>query len=113
MAMLAASSARSPRSLSRSDSSSAPVVGIDLDIAVGEIAGPDPRLAAADPDIDLDADIAALDVLGNGRLVVAGDTLALGGDQHAADLDRELVAIRFLAGLADRHDDAAPIRVLA
>src|SRR5689334_1519160 len=111
--MLAASSVRSARSLSRSDSSSTPVVGIDLDVAMGEIAGPDPRLAAADADIDLDLDIAALDVLGDRRLVVIGDALALGGDQHAADLDRELVAVGLLAGLADRHDDAAPIRVLA
>src|SRR5689334_7344051 len=113
MAMLSASSGRSARSVRRSESSSTPVVGIDLDVAMGEVAGPDPRLAAADSDIDLDLDIAALDVLGDRRLVILRDALALSGDQHAADLDGELVAIGLLAGLADRHDDAAPIGVLA
>ena len=50
--MLGASSKRSARSLKRSEASSTPVVGIDLDVAMGEVAGPDPGLAAADPDIE-------------------------------------------------------------
>ena len=34
-------------------------------------------------------------------------------DADVAEIDVELVALGLLAGLADRHDDAAPIGVLA
>jgi hypothetical protein len=36
---------------------------------------------------------------------------ALGSDRDAADRDLQAIAIGLLAGLADRHDDAAPIGV--
>src|SRR5690348_5301012 len=111
--MAGASAGWSGRKRSRSVVNSTAIVGIDLDVAMGEVAGPDPRLAGADADIDFDLDVAGLDVLGDRRFVVISDALALGGDQHAADLDGQLVALGLLAGLADRHDDAAPIRVLS
>src|SRR5215813_2720603 len=38
---------------------SAAIAGIDVDVAVGEIAGPHGRLAAAEADIDADRDLAA------------------------------------------------------
>src|SRR6516225_4998332 len=50
---------------------SAAVAGIDVDVAVGQIAGPHRRLAAADTDIDGDRDLAAFHVLGNRGLVIA------------------------------------------
>src|SRR6516165_3599493 len=52
--------------------SSAPVAGIDVDVAVGQIAGPHSRLAAGDTDIDGDIYLASLHVLGDWRLVIAG-----------------------------------------
>src|SRR3954466_8426507 len=107
--MVGASAGWSGRRRNRSVVSSTAIVGIDLDVAVGEIAGPDPSLAGPDADIDLDPDVPALDMLGDRRLVVVGHPLAFGRDQHAADLDRQLVALGLLAGLAHRHDDAAPV----
>src|SRR6202023_2756182 len=57
---------------STSGGPSAAVAGIDVDVAVGQIAGPHRRLAAADTDIDGNVDVAPLHVLGDGCLVVAG-----------------------------------------
>jgi hypothetical protein len=52
-------------------------------------------------------------VRGDGRFVIALDRIAIGGDGDAAEADREPVAVRRFARLADRHDDAAPVGVLA
>src|SRR5205807_5490430 len=46
---------------------SAAVAGIDVDIAVGQVAGPHRGLAAADADIDADRDLAGLHVFGDRR----------------------------------------------
>ena len=78
-----------------------------------EVAGPNPGLAAAEADIDGDLDLAALHMGDHRRLVVAGDDAAVARHPGAADGDAQLVAVGRLAGLADRHDDAAPIGVLA
>src|SRR5262245_31688127 len=89
------------------------IAAVDVDVAVRQIAGPDRGAAAADAEIDVDHDVGALDVAGHRRLVVVGHDLAAVGDLHAADRDLELVAVGALARLADRHDDAAPVGVLA
>src|SRR6516162_10115997 len=92
---------------------SAAIAGIDVDVAVGQIAGPHCRLAAADTDTDIDHDsyLAPLHVLGHGRLVIARDRTAPCGDRDAADRDRQALGVDLLAGSADRHDDPAPIGV--
>src|SRR6516225_6862783 len=59
---------------------SAAVAGIDVDVAVGQIAGPHRRLAAGDSDIDGDRDLASLHVLGDWRLVIARYRTAVGED---------------------------------
>src|SRR5580704_16821155 len=87
------------------------IAAIDVDIAVGEVAGPHRRLARAEADVDGDVDLAALHMLGDRPLVVIGHRPAIGGDLNAADGDTKPVAIGLFAGPADRHDDAAPIRV--
>src|SRR5688572_8818086 len=112
-AIKGASDGRSRRRRSRSVSSSGSAVGIDLDITMGQVAGPDPRAALAYADVDGDADVLALDMGGDRGFVVIGPALALFGDGDAADLDAELVAVGLLAGLADRHHDAAPVGILA
>src|SRR3546814_2641717 len=89
------------------------VIGIDVDVAMGEVAGPYARLALADPYVDGDVDLAALHVGGDRRFVIAGSRTALLGDHRAAHRHRHAVAIGLLPGLADRHDDAAPIGVFA
>src|SRR5260370_41940578 len=90
---------------------SAPVAAIDVDIAVGQIAGPHGRPPPPDAEIDLDVEIAPGHVASDRRLVIAGHRPALLADPRAADRDHQAVAIGFLAGLADCHDDAAPIGV--
>src|SRR5260221_8204831 len=90
---------------------SAPVAAIDVDVAVGQVAGPHDRPALADAEIDLDQDLAALHMGGDRGLVVAGDRRALVGHRHAADADREAIAVGLLASLADGHDDAPPIGI--
>ena len=57
----------SGRRISLSVTSSTAVVGIDLDIAMGEVAGPDPRAGLADSHIHFDMHIATLDMGGDRR----------------------------------------------
>src|ERR1700757_3473563 len=76
---------------------SAAVAGIDIDIAVGQIAGPHRRLAAADADIDADRDLAALHVFGDRRLVIIGHRAAFSRDLNAADPDRQSALIHLLS----------------
>src|SRR5438270_12559728 len=90
---------------------SAPVAAIDVDIAVGQIASPHGRPPPPDTEIDLDVEIAPGHVASDRRLVIAGHRPALLADPRAADRDHQVVAIGFLTGLADRHDDAAPLGV--
>src|SRR6266568_4047834 len=90
---------------------SAAVAAVDVDIAVRQVAGPYSRPASTDADVDSDADFAALHVLGDRAFVIPRHRAALLRDLDAADRDRQAVAVGLLAGLADRHDDAAPIRI--
>src|SRR5579872_4656256 len=90
---------------------SAPVAAIDVDVAVRQVAGPDGPAAAADAEIDRQPDVAAGHVPRHRRLVVARNRAALGGDGYAANGNRQPVAIGLFTGLADGHDDAAPIGV--
>src|SRR6516162_10530922 len=90
---------------------SAAVAGIDVDVAVGQIAGPHCRFAAGETDIDGDLDVAALHVLGDRRFVIARYWTAVGEDREATDRDRQSIGIDFLPGSPHRHDDAAPIGV--
>src|SRR3546814_4816754 len=50
----------------------APVICVDRDVAVGEIAGPHRGATAAEADVDRDVDLAALHVPGHRRLVKIG-----------------------------------------
>src|SRR6185312_10568143 len=92
---------------------SAPVVGIDLDVAMGEVAGPHRGLAPSDADIDRNHDLAPFHVARDRRLVIALDALALVADGDAADGDAHPIGIR--AGecrldqrrIGDREADAA------
>src|SRR5687767_5412654 len=84
---------------------SAPVGAIDVDIAVGQVAGPHGCPPAPDPDIDRDLHLAPGDVSRDRRLVIAGPHLPAFGHLHPADRNGEAVGIGLLARLADRHDD--------
>src|SRR3954451_24815176 len=96
-----------------SDGASAAVVAVDLDIGLGQIAGPDPRLAAPETEIDPHPDLIVLHVGRRRGLVVVGIARPLGRDADVAERDRQPVGLARLAGFADRHYDPAPIRILA
>src|SRR5258708_37239197 len=80
---------------------SAAVAAVDVDIAVRQVAGPYSRPAAADADVDGDADFAALHVLGDRALLIARHRTALLRDLGATDRDRQAVPVGLLAGPAD------------
>src|SRR5690606_30996928 len=90
---------------------SAPVVAVDGDVAVGEVAGVNRRPRVSEPGAGRQCELFTLHVGAGRSLVVAMGTFAGRGDQRSAETDGEPVAVGGLAGLADRHDDAAPIGV--
>ena len=72
---------------------SASIRAVDVDIAVGQIAGPNPRRALAEAEIDGDLHLAARNRLGGGGFVVFGRALALLGHHMVAEGDFEPVAV--------------------
>src|SRR5690606_34233461 len=92
---------------------SAPVVAVDGDIAIGEVAGIDRRFARAEAEADGQVQLLAFHIGAGGGLVVALGTFAVLGDGEIAEADGEAVAVGRLARLAHGHDHAAPIGVLA
>src|SRR3954470_24143611 len=92
---------------------SGPVVGIDVDVTVGEIAGPHRGLAGPSAYHYPDRDLPARPVGGHWSLVEIGHGGTVARDLMAAEGDAEPAHLHGLAGLADGHDDAAPICVAA
>src|SRR5260370_40733642 len=76
---------------------SAPVAAIDVDVAVGQIAGPHGCPPPPDAEIDLDVEGAPGHVPGDRRLVVARHRTAPLATSGAADRDHHAVAIGPLA----------------
>src|SRR5580704_15830923 len=89
------------------------VIAIDCNIFLGEVAGEHAVASAAHAERHLEPDDLLLHRRGHFGLVVVGIAHALVGDPDAVEPDRQTVAVGGLAGLAYRHDDAAPIGVLA
>src|SRR5216683_2536595 len=95
---------------------SAPIAAIDVDIAVGQIAGPHGRPPPPDAEIDLDVEIAPGHMASDRRLVIAGHRPALLADPRAADRETDaasgprrggagdLDGDEFLGALAVAHD---------
>src|SRR5690625_2640832 len=80
------------------------VIRIDADISMRQIAGPDGGAPLADADIDRDFELRPLHVSRARLFRVVGGHPALFGNQNIAEADGQQVAIRLLAGFADRHD---------
>src|SRR5690606_39725628 len=78
------------------------IVGVDRDVAVGQIAGPDRGRAgpAADPHGDLD--LAALEMRGDRAFVQLRHAGAVARNRMAAEADRQPRELDRLARLADR-----------
>src|SRR3954449_1034672 len=90
-----------------------PVIPVDRDILLGEVAGQHAIAALAEAERDLDRDLRRLHRLRHLSLVIGRIACAALGDADAVEGDRQLVAIGRLARLADRHHHATPIGVLA
>ena len=89
------------------------IAAVDVDVAVRQVAGPHRRAAAADAEIDADRRCRGPSCA---RRPASRRSRATGPPSAICTPPieiAELVAIGLLAGLADRHDDAAPIGVLA
>src|SRR4029077_8906722 len=71
----------------RTTGRSAPVAAIDVDVAVGQVAGPYRRPPAADAEVDGDVEVPPGHVPGDRRLVIARHRPALLADPRAADGD--------------------------
>src|SRR5262249_40527052 len=89
--------------------SSAPIVPIDRDILFGEVAGPHATGALAEAKAHSDDDLVVLHVGRRRGLRVLRIALAPDRDPCVAEPDGELVPVRRLPGLANRHHDASPI----
>src|SRR6478735_8031374 len=68
-------------------SRSTPVVGVDRDVVVRQVTGPDRGGAAADADVDTDDDFAVFHVGRDGLLDVLVGTLAIAGDDVVTEPD--------------------------
>ena len=83
------------------------VVGIDRDIAVGQVTGPDLGAAASVTHIDRDGDVGTFHMRRYRRLVIILDTGPAGGDKHAANAD---LPIRFWSMAAPALPTAMTMR---
>ena len=80
---------------------------------MGQIAGPNRRLAFANSDIDVNFDVAATHVSGHWCFVVVRKGLAVLSNLNPANGNRQFIAICALTGLAYGHDNSAPICVFS
>ena len=69
-----------------------------------QVAGPNGGFAFAKADIHGDFHFAAFHVLNDGRFIITIHHAAIARHPNAADIDRKLVAIRGLTGLANRRE---------
>ena len=89
-----------------------PVVGIDVDVFCGEIAGPNCRRRSARLQIEADADVVLLQDLF--RLAfVKPQPHAIFADGQAANMNVSAVGIEGHAGVACSAENAAPVGVFA
>ena len=87
------------------------IIGVDVDVAVGQITGPDLGFACADAKIDADHQFLLLHV-GAGRILgIARRAPAIFGHDDIAKPDRQAISVGCGAGFANGHDDPAPVGV--
>src|SRR6202048_1305871 len=92
---------------------SGPVIAVDGDILLRQIAGENAVAPAPQPERHLDRNFPLPHDRGDGRLVIVGVTLPLARDPDAAEPDRKPVAIRRFSSLADGHHAPSPVRVFS
>src|SRR5215510_12493609 len=104
---------RAAVTLASTEASLAAVISIDGDVIVRQITGPDRGLGGSNPDVGVDQDLSALHISGDRAFDIVGRPLPIARNLMRAKSDREFVAVRRLTRLADGHDDAAPVGILA
>src|SRR5258707_9318977 len=89
------------------------ITAIDGDILLSQVAGQHPVATATKPQRNLERNLGLLHHRRDRGLVIRGIALASVSDAYAAEPNRKPVAVGALAGFADRHHHAAPIRIFA
>src|SRR5215469_2600255 len=89
------------------------IIAIDGDILLSEVTSQHPVATTTKPQRNLQRNLGLLHHCRDRGLVIRGIALASVSDADAAEPDREPVAVGALAGFADCHHDAAPIRIFA
>src|SRR5690242_17694286 len=92
---------------------STPVATVNVDIAMGQVAGPNPGRAIAQAQIYCDRHVTPRYGFGRCGFVIPGGARALFSDDMATKGNSELVAICGFTRLAYRHHHPAPIGVIA
>src|SRR4051812_33744216 len=80
---------------------SGPVVAVDLDVALGEVAGPHRRRSPTDADVDADLQLGVLHVAAHRRLVVGRRHLPVARRPQVAEAHAHPLAVDRLVGPAD------------
>src|SRR3546814_11587544 len=89
---------------------SAPIIGVDADIAVGQVARPNGGAAFAQPEIGAAADFEALEVRRDRRLVIAIDRSPVLRHPLIAQTERGAVAVSGVDRPPTPHNPPAPRR---
>src|SRR5690606_6331670 len=92
---------------------STPIIGVDRDIVVRQITGPDGGSPTSNADIYPDGDFRILHIVGADRLRILGSALAVAGNHVRPEPNGQSVTVSGLARFADGHHHAAPVGVLA
>ena len=90
----------------------AAVVGIDGDVVMIEIAGPDGKIPRSQMQMNSDGEFVLLHELCE-KIAVVWLWLTVVGDGDATQTDGDMVGVGVLSRLANRHDDASPVGVRA
>ena len=89
------------------------VVGVDVDVFVGEVGGEEDAGAGALVEFDGDGELGLLNVFVSGGFVELRCAAAVEADWQFAEADVDAVWIDGCAGVADGGDEAAPVGIVA
>src|SRR3546814_17393802 len=81
----------------------APIVPVDLDVAFGEVTGPQGGAGAADADVDGDLQFLALHVGAHLGLAVGRGDQAVAGGPQVAELHAHRIAVHRLVAIGRAH----------
>src|SRR5690349_16959598 len=89
------------------------VVGIDTDVLVGQIGGPEFTRTRSLMKIDANGELRLLDIGVCGGLVEIGSATAIPTDWQIAEGDVDALWVNLSAGVSDSSDEATPVGIAA